>query len=401
MPAARRAVASSLPEAGGVRLAAGALSHSLQPGRMAAGHRVQVLCDGGAAYPAMLEAIASARLWIDLETYIFRDDATGRRFVHALAEKARAGVAVRCVIDGAGSHGLDPAVWEPMVEAGVELEVFHPVGPWRAHWGWSVRDHRKLLLVDGRIAFTGGFNIGDEYAPREEPWRGGGWRDVGVRVEGPVVAELQALFDSTFRHVAPAARQLPRRAPAPQADGEARVQALAAGRRRDRKQIQNHYLYAVHTAKRSVLIQSAYFIPNRSWRRALVAAAGRGCDVRVMVPLHSDVPGIRWASQYTWTRLLRGGVRILEFLPTMLHAKTVLVDDEWAAIGSYNLDQRSLSYNLEVALAIVDRAVCAALRERFEADARESQEVARDLWEKRGTFQRLKEKLVYFFRLWL
>jgi len=115
MPAARRAVASSLPEAGGVRLAAGALSHSLQPGRMAAGHRVQVLCDGGAAYPAMLEAIASARLWIDLETYIFRDDATGRRFVHALAEKARAGVAVRCVIDGAGSHGLDPAVWEPMV----------------------------------------------------------------------------------------------------------------------------------------------------------------------------------------------------------------------------------------------------------------------------------------------
>jgi cardiolipin synthase len=150
-----------------------------------------------------------------------------------------------------------------------------------------------------------------------------------------------------------------------------------------------------------VLIQSAYFIPNRSWRRALVGAAGRGCDVRVMVPRHSDVPGIRWASQYTWTRLLRGGVRILEFLPTMLHAKTVLVDDEWAAIGSYNLDQRSLSYNLEVALAIVDRAVCAALRERFEADARESQEIDRDLWEKRGAFQRLKEKLVYFFRLWL
>jgi cardiolipin synthase len=394
-------VVSSLPKASEVRLAADALSHSLQPGRMAGGHRVQVLCGGGEAYPAMLEAIASARRSIDLETYILRDDRTGRRFVQALAEKARAGVAVRCVIDGAGSYELDSALLDPMVEAGVQLEVFHPVGPWRAHWGWSVRDHRKLLLVDGRLAFAGGLNLGDEYAPREEPWRGGGWRDVGVRVEGPVVAELQKLFDSTFRHVAPASRLLPPLAPSARFDGEARAQALAAGRRRDRKQIQNHYLYAVHTAKKSVLIQSAYFIPNRSWRRALVAAAGRGCDVRVMVPLHSDVPGIRWASQYTWTRLLRGGVHLLEFLPTMLHSKTVLVDDEWAAIGSYNLDQRSLSYNLEVALAIVDRAVCAALRERFEADARESQEVDRDLWEKRGTFQRLKEKLVYFFRLWL
>lgn len=391
-------MADALPASGDLRRDPGA--HSLRPDKLLPGHDVTVLDGGGEAYPAMLEAIASARESVELETYIWRGDATGRRFVAALAERARAGVRVRCVVDGAGSYPLDGAIADPLAEAGARIEVFHPVAPWRARWGWSVRDHRKLLLVDGRVAFAGGLNLGDEYAPREEPWRGGGWRDVSVRVEGPAVAALQDLFEATWSYVAPSSPvQLPRAAVL--RAGGARVQALAVERRGQRKRIQDHYLFAVHSARRSVAIQSAYFIPNRSWRRALIGAARRGCDVRVMVPRDSDVPGIRWASRSTWTRLLRGGVRILELLPTMLHAKTVLVDGEWAAVGSYNLDHRSLRYNWEVALAIVDPRVCAALAARFEADARECAEIDPAAWELRPGFSRLREKLAYLFRAWL
>lgn len=392
-------MADALPAPGERRQDPGA--HSLRPDKLLPGHEVMLLAGGGEAYPAMLQAIASARETIELETYIWRGDATGRRFVGALAERARQGIRVRCVVDGAGTYGLDAGLFEPLVEAGARVEVFHPVAPWRARWGWSVRDHRKLLLVDGRIAFAGGLNLGDEYAPAGEPWRGGGWRDVSVRVEGPAVAALQDLFESTWRYVAPDSPARVHRPAAVWREGGARVQALAVERRGQRKRIQDHYLFAVHGARRSVAIQSAYFIPNRSWRRALLGAARRGCDVRVMVPRNSDVPGIGSASRSTWTRLLRGGVRILEFLPTMLHAKTVLVDEEWAAVGSYNLDHRSLRYNWEVALAIVDPRVCAALAARFEADAGECAEVDAVAWERRPRFARLREKLAYLFRAWL
>ena len=385
-----------------MRAVSSPLRHCLRPERMVPGHKLRILFGGGEAYPAMLDAIAAAERSIDLETYIWASDAVGRRFARALAEKARAGVAVRCIVDGAGSHDFDPALWEPLIEAGVAFEVFHPVGPWRARWGWSVRDHRKLLVVDGRVAFAGGMNLGDEYAPRGEPWLGGGWADVHARVEGPVVADLQRLFNASFRF-APRSRSLPATIDggAAPADWTARVQALALARRKDRTLIQSHYLYAVHMATRSVLIETAYFLPNASWRRALAAAARRGCDVRVLVPRHSDVPGLRWASRYSWTSLLRAGVRILEFLPSMLHAKTVLVDGEWAAIGSYNLDQRSLRYNQEVALVVVDAGACAALGERFEEDARLSSEVDPARWEERRGSERVREKLFHFFHLWL
>jgi cardiolipin synthase len=367
---------------------------------MVAGHRLRVLAGGGEAYPEMLAAIDAATREIDLETYIWSSDKTGRRFAAALADKARAGVAVRCIVDGAGSYGFEAAIWEPLLEAGVQLSVFHPVGPWRARWGWAVRDHRKLLLVDGRVAFTGGLNLGDEYAPREPPWHGKGWHDVHLRIEGPAVAELQRLFNATFRYVEP--RTASFLVPEPRdLGGDASAQALAVGRRKDRTLIQRHYLFAVHMARKSILIESAYFIPNRSWRRALRRAAEHGVDVRVLVPRESDVPGIRWASRFTWGALLRAGVRIYELLPAMLHAKTILIDGAWAAVGSYNLDQRSLRYNWEVAVAMVDPEACAALQAAFEADCAQSLPVDAASWEERSLWTRLREQFFYFFRLWL
>jgi cardiolipin synthase A/B len=384
--------------------------YCLTPRSMRSGHRVEVLVDGAQAYPAMLAAILEARYEVLLETYIFEDDAAGRRFHHALCERALAGVEVRVVVDGAGSWGLSGESRRAMLDAGVHLATFHPVGPWRRRWGWSVRDHRKLLVVDERVAFTGGLNIGDDYAPRT--WGGKGWHDVHARVEGHVVEELRRSFFDSWAYASadgepvvralPAAHRMHHPAAAPVGDGiGACVQALAVGRFHDRRRIERHLQHAVSLARDHVYVQSAYFIPNRRWRKTLRRTASRGVDVRVLLPRHNDVPGIRSASRFTWGALLRGKVRMFEYEPTMLHAKTISVDGVWCSIGSYNLDQRSLQYNWEVSLSIVDREACRVLEERFAQDLLASVEVTLREWSRRPVWDRLREQLFYFFRLWL
>jgi cardiolipin synthase len=173
------------------------------------------------------------------------------------------------------------------------------------------------------------------------------------------------------------------------------------GRFRDRRLIERHFQHAVALARHHVVVQSAYFIPNRRWRRTLRRTARRGVEVRLLVPRHNDVPGIRDASCFTWGTLLRAGVRIFEYQPTMLHAKTLTVDSCWCSIGSYNLDQRSLQYNWEVALSLVDRGACRVLEEQFEHDLRRSEEVSLKEWSRRGLWRRIREQFFYFFRLWL
>ncbi len=389
--------------------------YCLTPHKLKPGHRLSVLMDGAETYPAMLAAILGARREVLLESYIFEGDATGKRFHHALCDRALSGVSVRLVVDGAGSWNLSDSDRDALLEAGVHLATFHPVGPWRRRWGWSVRDHRKLLVVDEEVAFTGGLNIGDEYAPRE--WGGKGWHDVHVRVHGPVVKDLRRYFFDSWRYASPDG--MPRR-PAqlrPAGADEAgppgtaeldraraqggRVLALGVGRFRDRRLIEKHLQRAVSLSQTRVFIHSAYFIPNRRWRKTLRRAATRGVDVRVMVPHHSDVPGIVHASRYTYASLLRGRVRIFEYLPTMLHAKTIVVDGAWCSIGSYNLDQRSLQYNWELVLSIADDDAAFALEERFARDLALCCEVDAAEWRRRPWWQRLKERIFYYFRLWL
>ena len=386
--------------------------YCLTPHRMKPGHRLSVLVDGAEAYPAMLAAILGARREVLLETFIFESDATGKRFHHALCERALSGVSVRLMVDGAGSWNLSGADREALLDAGVQLATFHPVRPWRLRWGWSVRDHRKLLVVDEGLAFTGGLNIGDEYAPRE--WGGKAWHDVHLRVHGPVVADLRRSFFDAWRYASPDGvphrlthpRPLPAKHP-PEAivpaaaEGTGHVMALAIGRFRDRRVIEKHLQRAVSLSQTRVFIHSAYFIPNRRWRKTLRRAATRGVDVRVMVPHHSDVPGIVYASRHTYASLLRGRVRIFEYLPTMLHAKSIVVDGAWCSIGSYNLDQRSLQYNWEVALSIADDDVAFALEERFARDLVLCREIDPAQWLRRPLWQRILERVFYYFRLWL
>src|SRR2546423_6948282 len=186
---------------------------SLTPSLLLPGHRVDLLFGGAAAYPAMLDAIASAREEVLLETYIWSSDSNGRRFVDAVCIKAQEGVRVRCVIDGAGSFGFSGSDMARMKSAGVLLSVFHPVGPWRRRWGWQIRDHRKLLIVDGRVAFAGGMNLGDDYAPVS--WGGRGWNDVHAEIQGPVLRELQRLFEQSWSYAQPENWDPARPAPAP------------------------------------------------------------------------------------------------------------------------------------------------------------------------------------------
>ena len=400
--------AAELP--GGLRLA-------LQPEAMVPGNTLRLLVDGEHAYSALLEAITAARERIDLETYIWESDSTGRRFAAALTERAKAGVVVRCLIDGGGSFGTDEAMFGNLRAAGGQVAVFHPVGPWRRRWGWTVRDHRKLLVVDDRVAFTGGFNLGDPYAPKH--WSGGAWHDLHVRIEGPVTKAYARLFEDAWRYVTGDLRRSPppvilppgparvEGAPelaavrAPRLPLHGLVQPLAVGRRLGRRFIQRHYQHAVAMARERVWISSAYFIPNGSWRRVLRRAAARGVDVRVLVPRTNDIPAVHFAGRYTYQALLDAGVRIFEFLPAMLHAKALVVDGAWGSVGSYNLDQRSLMYNWEVAAAIVDPDLCAALEKQFLVDQQHSREIDPVLWPKRGLRHKLRERFWHFFRLLL
>ncbi len=377
---------------------------------MPAGHRIEVLFDGAAAYPAMLEAIAQARSSIELETYLWASDGTGRRFRDALCIKAQEGVKVRAVIDGAGSYWFSREDVDCLRTAGVQLSVFHPIGPWRRRWAWQVRDHRKLLVVDARVAFAGGLNLGDDYAPSS--WGGRGWHDVHARIEGPVVRDLRRLFEMTWRYAEPETwepepslgRRLIQHPPVVQAAIETtgpRAHALAVGRWVGRRVIQRHLQHAMAAAGERIWLEAAYFVPNRGLRRAMLNAAARGVDVRVILPRENDVPGLRDASRFTWAVLLAAGVRIFEWLPSMMHAKTIVIDGAWCSIGSYNLDQRSLLYNWELSLSILDGEVAGALDRRFIEDLRSCAEVDAAAWRTRGAWARLRQRFFYIFRLWL
>jgi cardiolipin synthase len=380
----------------------------LSPQRMLPGHRLHWLFGGAQAYPAMLDAIALARTEILIETYIWASDANGRRFVDAVCIKAQEGVRVRCVIDGAGSFGFSGDDVTRMKSAGVLLSIFHPVGPWRRRWGWQVRDHRKLLIVDGRVAFAGGMNLGDDYAPVS--WGGRGWNDIHVQIEGPVLRDLQQLFEVSWSYAVPenwAPPGLPRPRRASAADAIAihgsttRVQALAVGRFFGRHVVQHHFQHAMTMAKERIWIEAAYFIPNRALRGALKRAARRGVDVRVIVPRNSDIPGLTHASRATWSSLLRSGVRIFEWLPGMLHGKTVSIDGVWCSVGSYNLDARSLMFNWEVALEVLDTRIAEQLEDKFRDDLDSCEQVDAEEFRRRAPWSRIRERFFYFFRSWL
>jgi cardiolipin synthase len=354
------------------RAIAVALPRVLQPYSRSAlrwrvGCEVVPLRDGGETYGAMLDAIDAARRTICLETYILASDRTGERFKQALIARAKAGVNVRLMYDAVGSFGLGDGWLAELRDAGAQVVVFNPIAPWRARFRLSHRDHRKILVVDDEVAFTGGLNIANDYAPVEDG--GVGWHDAHCRVRGPIVLDLARLFRRAWLRAGGQTYPPPRRAgDAPGVGGSSFVRMIENTARRKRTAIRRAYLYVIKTARHAVLIENAYFVPDRGLRRALVRAVARGVDVRVIVPGHSDVRLLEWASLYANRRLASRGVKILRWRGVMLHAKTAVVDGLWSTIGSYNFDAQSRFNNLEVTLEILDPDVGSSLVAQFERD---------------------------------
>jgi cardiolipin synthase len=332
--------------------------------RWRVGCDVTVLRDGGQTYRAMLDAIAAAKELIHLETYILASDGTGDRFKLALVERARAGVKVRLIYDAIGSFGISSDWVEDLRTAGIEVIAFNPIAPWRRRFRLSHRDHRKILVVDDVVAFTGGLNIANDYASVEEG--GVGWHDMHCRVTGPIVRDLARLFRRNWLRAGGPTFPPPRRT-GDDGGGTSLVRVLENSRRRQRGTFRRAYLHVIRAAKKTIRIENAYFLPDRGLRRQLVRAARRGVDVQVIVPGRSDVKLIEWASLYALRRLAKQGVKIWRWRGVMMHAKTAVVDAVWSTIGSYNFDSQSRFNNLEVSVEILDPAVGEKLMTVFES----------------------------------
>lgn len=328
---------------------------------------VTVLRDGGETYPAMLEALAGAQQSICLETYILAADLTGDRFKAVLIERAQAGVAVRVIYDAVGSFGL-PGGWvDDLRAAGCEVIDFNPIAQWRRRFRMSHRDHRKIIVVDDAVAFTGGLNISNDYAAVADG--GVGWHDMHCRVTGPIVLDLARMFRRSWLRAGGAYYPPPRMpAQALAKGGDSYVRLIDNTRRRQRATTRRAYLHVLRAARESVWIANAYFLPDRGLRRAMTRAVKRGVDVRVLVPGTSDVRVIEWAGLYVLRGLARHGVKVLRWAGPMMHAKTAVVDGVWSTIGSYNFDSMSRFNNLEVTVEILDGQVAQALIANFERD---------------------------------
>ncbi|MBI5623553.1 MAG: cardiolipin synthase ClsB [Elusimicrobia bacterium] len=358
------------------------------------GNEVRLLEDGEATFQAMLAAIEGARQSVNLETYAFQGGKVGHDFASRLMAKARQGIPVRVILDAVGSLHTSPFFLGRMADAGVQVLDYHPVAPWRRRWAWGRRDHRKILVVDGKTAFTGGVNISDEHLPLS---RGGeGWRDCHVKVDGPAAFELERVFRMTWFKETRAWFHSPGHPE--HKPGSARVWIAANQEFINRFRIRSSYLHVLRAAQREVTIANAYFIPDLGIRRALAAAVRRGVSVRILVPGRSDVPAVWYASRRRYDLLLRRGIRIFEWKGPMLHSKAVVVDRRWCSVGSYNLDHRSLLHNLEVNLHAADPVLAGDLAARLDSDIALSAEITLDSWRERPLTDKAVERALYLFR---
>ena len=368
---------------------------------MVSGNRVTLLHDGEQAFPAMLAAIAEARHEILLEMYWFASDTVGQQFADALVSRAATGVKVRVIYDAVGSIQSDGRMFSRLRDAGCEVEQYNPIAPWRARFRIGVvnhRDHRKLLIVDRQVGFTGGVNLGDEWAPKSAG--GAGWRDDTIRIEGPAVEQMCDIFDYGWRRIVePPSADRPRLRPTVDTgDGTgSRVRVLANHYFRERRAIRQAYLRQIESAERSVCITNSYFVPDGQIRRVLGRAVDRGADVRVIVPGKSDVRAVRHAARKLYGRLLEAGIQLFEWQGPILHAKTVVVDGRWCTVGTYNLDARSLRFNLEVVAAVEDAAVAGAMEDRFNEDLEHTRPVFYDEWKRRPLHVRMLDDFFYRF----
>ena len=376
---------------------------------LVAGNKITLLYDGPQTMTSMLDAIGNAKDHINLETYIFEQDEIGLRFADLLIAKQAAGVKVNIIYDSVGTIGTPQAFFDKMRAAGIQLLAFNPVNPLKQTDGWKInnRDHRKILIVDGTTAFTGGVNISATYSTgslfRSKSRDSGakvGWRDTHLRIEGPAVATLQWTFLNNWsaHHDGdlPEGKFFP---PLPEVgDKLVRVLASEPGNAFD---IYKAYLLAIREAKSTIHITCAYFVPDAQVLAALTDAAKRGVDVRLVLPGVTDSGLVFHAGQSFYDEMLASGIKIYQLKVSVLHAKTAVIDKVWSTVGSTNLDTRSFLHNNEINVIVFGGEFAAAMETAFDEDLRNSTLITREDWSRRPITDRFKEWSARLMEYWL
>ena len=371
------------------------LSSLLGP-QIVEGNKVHTLLNGHEIFPSMLAAIRSAQSTITFETYIYWSGSIGREFVDALSERARAGVRVHVLLDWFGSLKMEQSLIDEMKQAGIEIERFH-----EPHWpNWDKlnnRTHRKLLIVDGRIGYTGGVGIAD-------PWRGQArnpdeWRDTHFRVEGPVVAQMQSVFLDNWMRATGALLHGDAYFPALKPAGDFAAQMFSSSPSGGSESMQLMYQLAITAARSSIDLSNSYFVPDAMTIRILVEAARRGVKIRVIVPNGLiDSETVRQASRASWGPMLEAGIEIAEYQPTMFHVKGLVVDGVFSSIGSTNFDNRSFRLNDEANLNVLSREFGAIQQRVFENDWANARRIQLAEWQDRPWRERLQERMANLLR---
>lgn len=372
------------------------MGHLLGP-PLVEGNHVTTFVNGDQIFPAMLSAITSAQKTINLETYVYWSGDIGKQFSDALAERARAGVKVHVIIDWVGSGRIDRRYIREMTDAGARVVEYHPLRFYDVTSASRLnnRTHRKLLVIDGVLGFTGGAGIADEWeGDAESPKH---WRDTHYRIQGPVVEQMQAAFmDNWMKTTGQVLHSADYFVPSQRA-GDDSAQLFMSSATGGSMSMQLMYLLSIAAAEKSVMLASAYFVPDDLTIKTILAARKRGVRVVVLVPgKQIDVKTVRHASRARWGEMLEAGVEIYEYQPTMYHCKLMIVDDQWVSIGSSNLDNRSFRLNDEANLNVLSPRFAAEQSALFEQDLAKARQITLQMWRKRPLGDRIMEGMASF-----
>ncbi len=368
--------------------------------RFSSATRVQLLWKGEESFQILFDAVNSAQRFVCLQFYIIKNDETGIALSRLLKQKSREGTKVYLLYDHFGSLGTPGRFWNEMRGAGIEIRASHPF-KWTAPFRYVHRDHRKLIVIDSKQAFTGGLNIANEYSGFHLRRRSRGWRDTGILMGGPIVNELFDIFKKSWATWGGGK--------IPFQGGNEKTREKIPGHAipalpifvysgKGRKRMRTLLGYSIDHAQISILLTTAYFIPSRRLIESLERAVRRGVKVRLLVPGKSDVPAASYAGRAFFTRLSRAGIQIYTYLGEMLHAKTCLFDQCWSIVGSTNLDYQSLIYNDEGNIGILDVSFGSHMAEIFEEDMKNSAKIEEETWRKRPLSEKIKEHFFALFR---
>jgi cardiolipin synthase len=357
-------------------------------------NKVEILTNGAQFYPAMRDAILAAQSSVNMEAYIFKEGEAAKMIVDAMIDRARAGVEVRLTLDAVGSFmmGFSRTARE-MRDAGCKVQFYQQIMWYRFH-RLNNRTHRELLVIDGKVAFTGGAGVADQWLKPHD--RRAAWRDTMARVEGPIVAALQGVFAENWLECCGEILTSPRHWPPLTEAGEAEAMLVKSSPSDRATASRVVFQMLIEGAVNCIDIQTPYFLPDRSLRRSLIRAASRGVRVRVIVPgKYSDQGLVRLASRRMYRELLQGGLRVFEYRPGMTHVKAMMVDGVWAVIGTTNVDNRSFEHNDEVNVAFRESALTSRLRRDFESDLAASDEITLEQWGRRPALEKLVEPVCW------